>query len=84
MSALSGERLIDYIANKNFGEIGKRLGLMALFTLLYLPAFLPIYAPQLFFGQAFGEATGFSQTHRILIYICVSNSWRNSKFLWVI
>ena len=71
MSALSGERLIDYIANKNFGEIGKRLGLMALFTLLYLPAFLPIYAPQLFFGQAFGEATGFSQTHRILIYICV-------------
>ena len=71
IGGISGEKLIDYIANKDFNDILKRLGKALLLGVVYAMAFMPMYLPQLFFGLVGEEATGFVLNHRILIYICV-------------
>ncbi len=66
---LTGARTIELIAKKDFSAFFKRLGKAGLWSLLYLPAFLPVYLPQLFFGIIGEETLDFTLTHRLLIYI---------------
>ena len=65
---ICGNALIELIVSRDFEKLGKRLGKMGLFALLYLIAFMPTYFPQLLFGQI-GEITeDFTVTHRMFIY----------------
>lgn len=66
--AISFERLIRTIAARDFAGIGKRLGRAGLYLLLYLFAFMPMYAPQLLFGAVGSEPEGFTVSHRLIIY----------------
>lgn len=67
--AISIERLVRFIAEKDFANIGRRLLNLLVFVLFYLMAYMPVYAPQLFFGMAGGKPKGFTLTHRMLIYL---------------
>ena len=71
MGGISGEKLIQYIKEKDFDGIVKRLLKAALLGIIYLMAFMPLYLPQLFFGLIGEKATSLVVNHRILIYICV-------------
>ncbi len=65
---ICGNACIKTIVGRDFDNIGKRIGKMLLFALLYLVAFMPTYVPQLLFGQI-GEITeDFTITHRLFIY----------------
>lgn len=68
LSMICGASFIEAVVNKDFEDIGKRLGRSALSMLLYAMGFMPIYFPQILFGEVWGEAEGFSLTHRIVIY----------------
>ena len=68
MSMICGASFIEAIVAKDFENIGKRLGKSALSMLLYAMAFMPIYFPQLVFGEMGGDADGFTVTHRLMIY----------------
>ena len=69
MGAISFERLLRFIMEKDFTELKKRFGKLALFVLFYMIAFMPVYVPQLFFGYAGSEPKGFKVSHRLLIYL---------------
>ena len=65
---ICGNACIKAIVGRDFDNIGKRLGKMALFIILYLLAFMPTYVPQLMFGTV-GEVTeDFTFIHRLFIY----------------
>ena len=68
MGAISFERLLRAITRRDFAGMGKRLGKMGLFILLYLFAFMPKYVPQLFFGLIGQEPKDFTVTHRVILY----------------
>lgn len=66
---IAGARLIEKIRQTDFSKIGVRIGKAGLWMLVYLPAFMPVYLPQLFFGIIGEETVDFTLTHRLLIYI---------------
>jgi len=71
-ACVSGAALYSKIAEKDFGQIAKRLGKAALFVLIWLMGFMPMYFPQLMFGLIGEETAEFTLTHRLLIYICIA------------
>lgn len=65
---ICGNACIKTLVDRDFDNIGNRIGKMFLFALLYLVAFMPPHLPQLFFGEV-GEVTkDFSLIHRLFIY----------------
>jgi len=69
MGAISFERLIRFILEKDNKDIARRLGRVGLFILLYLMAFMPTYMPQLFLGEVGKEPAGFTVPHRLMLYL---------------
>ena len=76
LAMICGNTLIELIRSRDFEDIGKRIAKMALFTVLYMIAFMPTYYPQLLFGRVGDETQDFTLTHRLYIY--------NSFFLPVV
>lgn len=72
MGAISIERLLRFLMEKDFGDLGKRFGKLGLFVLFYLIAFMPVYLPQLLFGYVGSEPKGFKVSHRLLIYLTLA------------
>ena len=66
--AIAFEKLFRVVIARDFGEMGKRLGMLGLYFLLFLFAFMPMYIPQLFFGLAGEEPKDFTPLHRVIIY----------------
>ncbi len=69
--AIGGQRLIFFFAKKDFSGLGKRLGKLGLYVLFYLMAYMPVYAPQLFFGLIGDTPASFTVEHRLLLYLTV-------------
>ena len=69
VAMLCGKHLVEVIVEKDFENIGNRLGKMALFAVLYLVAFMPTYFPQMVFGAIGDKTQDFTFTHRVFIYI---------------
>ena len=69
--AISFERLIRFVWQRDFEGLAKRLGKLGLYVLLYIFAFMPTYVPQLLFGYVLEEPKDFTVTHRALIYFTV-------------
>ena len=70
-ACISGAALWQTVAERDFKEIGKRIGKAALFMLIWLMGFMPMYFPQLIFGHIGQETAEFTLTHRLLIYTCI-------------
>ena len=69
--ALSIKELLLVIFDKEWQQIGRRMGKMGLYFLFYLMAFMPVYTPQLLFGYMGQKTSGFVLTHRLIIYLTV-------------
>ncbi|MBQ7949127.1 MAG: YwaF family protein [Clostridia bacterium] len=65
---IGGNACIKLIVSRDFENIGKRVGKMLLFTLLYAIAFMPVHFPQMLFGEIGETPKGFTLTHRLFIY----------------
>lgn len=72
VTAISGEKLIEFFVEKDFKDkqLPKRFGKLGIYFLVYLFAYMPVYAPQLLFGYAGDTPAGFTVVHRLLIYFC--------------
>ena len=66
--AIAFEKLIRVVMTRDFKGIGKRLGKMGLYFLLFVFAFMPMYIPQLLFGYFGSKPAGFTVSHRLIIY----------------
>ena len=66
--AISFEKLIRTIMARDFKGMGKRLGKLALYFILFVFAFMPMYVPQLLFGLRGSEPEGFTVSHRLILY----------------
>jgi len=71
MGAISFDRLIRFVMEKDYKDLGRRFGRLGLYVLLYLLAFMPTYVPQLLFGYVGQEPKDFTVTHRLLLYFTV-------------
>ncbi len=68
LAMLCGGALLRLIFTRDFEGFGKRFGRVAIFTALYLFAFMPTYYPQLVL-KSLGEQTDeFTFIHRLFIY----------------
>ena len=70
--AIAFEKLIRVVMTRDFKGIGKRLGKMGLYFLLFVFAFMPTYIPQLLFGHIGSEPEGFTVSHRLIIYFTLA------------
>ena len=66
--AIAFEKLIRVVMARDFKGMGKRLGKLGLYFLLFLFAFMPMYIPQLLFGRVGKEPKNFTVVHRVIIY----------------
>ena len=66
--AIAFEKLIRAVMTRDFKGIGKRLGKMGLYFLLFVFAFMPTYVPQLLFGHIGSKPEGFTVSHRLILY----------------
>ena len=66
---ICGNLLGDILQNKDFESLGKRILKAARCGGLYALALMPLYFPQLLFGYAGGETSGFTLLHRLLVYV---------------
>ena len=70
--AIAFEKLIRVVMTRDFKDMKRRLGKMALYFLLFVFAFMPMYIPQLFFGRGdFPKAKDFTVAHRLILYFTV-------------
>lgn len=70
--AIAFEKLIRVVMTRDFKGMGKRLGKMGLYFLLFVFAFMPTYVPQLLFGLIGSEPEGFTVSHRLIIYFTLA------------
>lgn len=94
VACISGNALVSMIIEKNWANIGKRIGKAALFMLIWFMGFMPYYFLQLLFGSVGEETAGFTLTHRLLLYTCIAfmfvafialrNKSREEKFFFLV
>ena len=70
-ACVSGVALLSALREKDFTQMGKRLVKAALFALIWIMAFMPMYFLQLLFGEIGQKTADFTFTHRLLMYICI-------------
>ena len=93
-SCISGNALVSMIIEKDWKKIGVRIGKAAVFMLIWLMGFMPMYFPKLMFGIIGEETAKFTLTHRLLMYTCVAfmfggyigyrNKPREEKFFFLV
>ena len=66
--AIVFERVIRFFREGDYKGLGRRFGKLGLYFLLYVFAFMPVYVPQLFFGLVGPKPSGFTVSHRLLLY----------------
>ena len=66
--AIAFEKLIRTVMTRDFKGMGKRLGKLGLYFLLFVFAFMPMYVPQLLFGRIGSKPSGFTVAHRLILY----------------
>ena len=71
-AGVAGKALLSILKEKDYGELGKRIGQVFAFMGIWLIAFMPLYFLQLLFGEIGQETAGFTLTHRLLMYICIA------------
>ena len=68
LAMLCGASLLRLISTRDFEGFGKRFGKVAIFTALYLFAFMPTYYPQLVLKNLGEQTEEFTFIHRLFIY----------------
>ena len=66
--AISFDKLIRVCVECDFKGMGKRLGKLGLYFLVFVFAFMPMYIPQLLLGRVGGEPKGLTVVHRAILY----------------
>ena len=71
-ACVAGNALLTILCEKDFVQMGKRIGKAALFMAIWLIAFMPLYFLQLVFGEVGQKTVDFTLTHRLLLYTTVA------------